>query len=181
LQQLAAARVLGRKLARAVSVALFDGWSIATFAMVTFLLGLMSVPGMLMGAAMGVIAFFELRGAKGLRRLDPAAARSLGFNQVALGSLLIAYAVWGIVRELTGTGEYAQIAASDAQLAEMLKPVEGITRLVSLSMNLGLIAIALIAQGSLAAFYFTRVKYIRAYVTQTPAWIVAVQKTGSLI
>ena len=47
LQQLAAARALGRKLARAVSVAMFDGWSIATLT-VTFLLGLMSVPGMLM-------------------------------------------------------------------------------------------------------------------------------------
>lgn len=181
LNQLAAARVLGRKLARAVSVALFDGWSIAAFATVTFLLGLMSVPGMLMGAGMGVIAYVELRGAKGLRRLDPAAARSLGLNQVALGSLLIAYALWGIIRELTGTSEYAQIAAQDPQLAQMLTPVEGLTRLISYAMNFGLIAVALIAQGSLAAYYFSRVKYIKAYVTQTPAWIVAVQKTGSLL
>jgi hypothetical protein len=63
----------------------------------------------------------------------------------------------------------------------MLTPVEGLTRLISYAMNFGLIAVALIAQGSLAAYYFSRVKYIKAYVTQTPAWIVAVQKTGSLL
>jgi hypothetical protein len=181
LQQLEAARKLGRKIAKAVSVALFDGWAVATFATLTFLLGLMSVPGMLMGAGMGVVAWLELRGARGLRRLDPAAARLLGYNQVGLGSILIVYALWGIIRELTGAGEYAEMAAADPQLADMLKPVENITRMLSLGVNFGLIAVALIAQGSLAAYYFTRIKYIRAYVTQTPPWIVAVQKTGSLI
>jgi hypothetical protein len=181
LQQLEAARKLGRKIGKAVSVALFDGWAVATFATLTFLLGLMSIPGMLMGAGMGIVAWLELRGARGLRRLDPAAARLLGFNQVGLGSILIVYALWGIVRELTGVGEYAEMAAADPQLADMLKPVENITRMLSLGVNFGLIAVALVAQGSLAAYYFTRIKYIRAYVTHTPAWIVAVQKTGSLI
>ena len=159
---------------------MFDGWSIATFATVTFLLGLMSVPGMLIGTGDGRDRLFRC-GTKGLRRLDPAAARTLGFDQGDIGSLLIAYALWGIIRELTGTSEYAQIAASDPQLAEMLTPVEGLTRLISYAMNAGLIAVALIAQGSLAAYYFSRVKYIKAYVTQTPAWIVAVQKTGSVL
>lgn len=136
---------------------------------------------MLIGAAMGVIAWVELRGSKGLRRLDPGAAKMLGFNQVALGSVLIAYAGWSIYRELTGAGEYAVMAASDPQLGEMLKPVEGLTRLLALAVNLGIIVVSLIAQGSLSAYYFTRIGYIRAYVAQTPPWIVAVQKSGSLI
>ena len=179
--QLAAAQALGRKVARAVTVALFDGWSIAAFATLTFLLGLGSVSGMFVGAAMGIIAYFELRGAQGLRRLDPRAARTLGFNQVALGSLLIGYALWGIVRELTGAGEYAALAASDPQLGEALKPIESLTRMLSLAVNLGLIVVSLVAQGSLAAYYFSRVRYIRTYVEQTPAWIVAIQKTGTLM
>jgi hypothetical protein len=181
LRQLAAAQALGKKLARAVNVALFDGWAIATFATLTFLLGLGSVSGMLVGAAMGVIAYFELRGAKGLRRLDLQAARTLGYNQVALGSLLIAYALWSLVRELTGAGEYATLAASDPQLGDALKPIEALTRMLSVAVNLGLIVVSLIAQGSLAAYYFSRVRYIRTYVEQTPAWIVAIQKTGTLI
>jgi hypothetical protein len=181
LRQLSAAQALGKKLARAVTVALFDGWAIATFATLTFLLGLGTVPGMLVGAGMGVVAYFELRGARGLRRLDPRAARTLGFNQVALGSLLIGYSMWGIVREFTGAGEYAALAASDPQLGEALKPIEGLTRMLSLAVNLGMIVASLIAQGSLAAYYFSRVRYIRTYVEQTPAWIVAVQKTGALM
>ena len=181
LRQLSAAQALGKKVARAVMVALFDGWAIATFATLTFLLSLGSIPGMLVGAAMGVIAYLELRGAKGLRRLDPRAARTLGFNQVALGSLLIGYALTSIVREMTGAGEYAAIAAADPQLGEALKPIEGLTRMLSLAVNLGLIVASLIAQGSLAAYYFSRVRYIRTYVERTPAWIVAVQKTGALM
>jgi hypothetical protein len=181
LRQLSAAQALGKKLARAVTVALFDGWSIAAFATLTFLFGLGSIPGMLVGAGMGGIAYFELRGARGLRRLDPRAARTLGFNQCALASLLIGYALWSIVRELTGTGEYAALAASDPQLGEALKPIEALTRMLSLAVNFGLIVLSLIAQGSLAAYYFSRVRYIRSYVEQTPAWIVAVQKSGALM
>ena len=179
LQQLAAARARGRKIGRAVGVARFDGWSVATFAFLTALFGLTSPSSLLLGGLMGLIAFIELRAAGRLRRLEPEAARTLGINQIALGSLLVAYATWRIYCELTGAGAYAEIAATDVQLAEMLKPVEDLTRLVTLALYGGLISFAILAQGAMALYYFTRAGHVRDYVTQTPPWVVTVQQTGS--
>ena len=179
LRELAAAQVRGRKVGRAVAVANFDGWSVATFAFLTFLLGITSPASILLGGLMGVVAFVELRAARSLKRLQPEAARTLGLNQIALGSLLAAYAVWKIYRELTGAGDYAEIAATDAQLAEMLKPVESLTRLFTLAVYGGLVAFAALAQGGMALYYFTREKHVRAYVTQTPPWVITVQQAGS--
>ena len=179
LRELVEAQKRGRKIARALAVARFDGWSIATFGFLTFLLGITSPSSVLIGGLMGVIAFIELRSAAALKRLRPEAARTLAINQIALGSLLAAYAAWKIYREVTGAGDYAEIAATDAQLAEMLKPVESLTRLFTLALYGGLIAFAFVAQGGMALYYFTREKYFRAYVEQTPAWVITVQQTGS--
>jgi hypothetical protein len=179
LRQLTAAQARGRKIGRAIAVARFDGWSVATFAFLTVLFGITSPSSILIGGLMGLVAFIELRTVRSLRRLQPEAARTLAFNQLALGSLLAAYAVWQIYRELTGTGDYAEIAASDAQLAEMLKPVEGLTRLFTLALYGGLFAFACCAQGGMALFYFSREKLVRAYVKETPAWVITVQQTGS--
>jgi hypothetical protein len=179
LRELAAAQARGRKIGRAIAVARFDGWSVATFAFLTVLLGITSPSSILLGGVMGLIAFIELRTARSLRRLKPDAARTLGFNQIALGSLLAAYAVWQVYRELTGAGDYAEIAASDPQLGEMLKPVESITRLFTLALYGGLFAFACLAQGGMALFYFSREKYVRAYVKETPQWVITVQQTGN--
>lgn len=181
LRQLAAARAAGKRISRAVAVARFDGWSVAAFAALTLLFGFTSVSGIVMAAGLGLVAFLELRGAGKIRNLEPGAARALGFNQLGLGGLLVAYSVWQIVGQLTGTGEYAQLAASDPQLAQMLAPVEDLTRMIILGVYGGLIVVSLVAQGGLAMFYFTRTKLIRDYALQTPAWIVTLQKTGSII
>lgn len=178
LAALLVAQARGKKVGRAVAVARFDGWSIATFGFLTFLFGIGSPSSMLIGGLMGVIAFVELRAAGELRRLRPDAARILGLNQIALAGLLVSYAVWRIYLELNGAGDYAEIVASDPQLAEMLKPVESLTRLFTLALNGGIIAFALFAQGGMALYYFTRAKYIRAYVAQTPAWVITVQQTS---
>ena len=179
LHQLAAAQLRGRKIGRAIAVAKFDGWSVATFAFLTFLLGITSPPSILLGGLMGVIAFIELRSAAALKRLQPETARTLGINQIALGSLLVAYAAWRIYRELSGARDYAEIAATDAQLAEMLKPVESLTRLFTLALYGGLAAFALLAQGGMSLYYFTRERHVRDYLTHTPAWVITVQQTGS--
>jgi hypothetical protein len=179
LRQLEAARVTGKKIARAVAVARFDGWSIAVVAALTLLFGFTSVSGVLMAAGLGAVAFFELRGATALRRLDAAAARTMGINQIALGALLVVYACWRIYATLTGPGVYAEYAATDAQLGKALAPIEDLMRLVTLAANAGLIAVSLLAQGGLAAYYFSRVKHVQVYLAQTPAWVVAIQKSGS--
>jgi hypothetical protein len=179
--QLEAARKAARRIRRAVAVASGDGWSVAAFAALTFVFGLGSVTSAVMGVGMGVIAFVELRAAGRLRRFDAGAARVLGFNQVALACLLVAYAVWRIYSVLTGPGEYAAYAASDPQLGQMLKPVEDLTRLISLAVYAAVVAVAVFFQGGMALYYFTRAKHVRDYLAQTPAWVIAVQQAGSFV
>jgi hypothetical protein len=41
-----------------------------------------------------------------------------------------------------------------------------------------LIFIAVLCMGGLAYYYFTRQKYVDAYLKETPDWIVAMQKSG---
>jgi hypothetical protein len=173
------ARTALRKVRRAISVASFDGWTIGAFAALTLLFGLNSLSSVSIGLARGAIAYVELRGASQLRRLDPRAARTLGFNQLALGMVLIVYALWRTFSILRyGSGAYDVVSASDPQMAQMLQPVENLTRLISLAIYAALIVIGVFAQGGLALFYFTRAKHIEAYLAQTPAWIVAMQKAG---
>lgn len=181
LRQLEAARAASRRISRAVSVARFDGATVACFAALTVLFSLTSVPGLLVGLGMGALAWVELRWAARLRRLDVGAPRVLGINQLALAAVLVAYAGWRIFRELTGAGEYAEIIAADPQLGSMLQPVEGLTRLLALAVSGAIFAIAVIGQGGLALYYFSRARHVRSYVEQTPEWILALQKAGSLI
>lgn len=160
-------------------MAAFDGWTIAIFAALTFVCGLSSVSGIVMAAGMAIIACIELTGASRLRRLDPQAARMLGFNQLAFALLLVAYAIWSLYHELkSGGGMRAELAAVDPSAVEILKPFENLARQITLMVYGALIAVAVLAQGGTALFYFTRIKHIRAHLKQTPAWIVQMQRTG---
>jgi hypothetical protein len=176
LQQLAVARVASKRIRRAVAVATFDGWTLAVFAALSIVCGLSSVSGILMGIGMGVIASIELRGTKQLRRVDPQAARRLGFNQIALALLLILYAVWSLWSEWSGGGMIAVVSEVDPAAAELLKPMEGLAHLLSMMVYGSLIGVAMFAQGGMAWFYFTRIKHIQEYLEQTPAWIVQMQR-----
>jgi hypothetical protein len=178
LLELQAARKGLRTIRRAVSLACADGWTIGAFGALTLLLGLTDPSSVILGLAMILVAAVELRSAGRLRRLDPRAARVLGFNQVTLGSLLIVYALWRIWALFREGGASEALGATEPQLAQMLKPVENLTRLIGLAVYSTLIAIGMFAQGGMAWFYFTRQKHVRAYLAQTPAWIVGLQKAG---
>jgi len=181
LRQLAASHAATRKIRRAISVARFDGWGVGVFGALTLVLGITSVSGVLMGAALCAVASVELWSARRLQRLEWKSTRVLGVNQLALAGVLIVYASWRIYHEMNGTGEYAAIAASNPDLGQMLGPVEDLTRMITLAIYGGMIAVAVFAQGGLAMYYFTREKYVRAYVAETPEWVIAVQKAGSIL
>ena len=178
LLELQVARTSLRTIRRAVFIANADGWTIGTFGLLTLLLGFTDPSSLLLGAAMAVVACVELRCAARLRRLDPSAARWLGFNQLAMGAMLILYALWRIDALLREGGASAALGVSEPQLAQMLKPVENLTRLIGLAIYSSLIGIGLFAQGGLAWFYFSRAKHVRAYLARTPSWIVGLQKAG---
>jgi hypothetical protein len=178
LRQLTEARGGFRRIRRAVAVARIDAWTIAVFAGLTLVCGLFSLAGVAMGAGMGIIAYVEFRGAGGLGRLETRWARVLGWNQLAFAGMLITYAVWSILRELSGVSAYGAIKAADPGLAGMLQPFEGLARLITLAVYGGLIAVAVFAQGGMALFYYTRARHIRDYLAQTAPWILQMQKAG---
>src|SRR5687767_15806036 len=93
LRQLAGANLALRKIRRVVSIARFDGWTVAIFAALTALFGLTNPLTLVIALVMACIGIIELRGAQRLERLDPRATRTLGLNQLALGALLILYAL----------------------------------------------------------------------------------------
>jgi len=181
LRQLAWARQVGRKVNRAVRVARFDAWTIAIFAVLTFLFGITDPPSAALGLVMGVVAFVEFRGCARLRALDPRAARILGINQLVLAAALIAYALWRLHVEMSGPGPFAEYKTVDPAVADMLKPYEGLVLQVTKLVYLGIIAIALGAQGGMAVYYFTRRKHIDAYRAQVPSWILDLQRAGVTI
>ncbi len=176
LWQITEARKSSRKIRRAVNIARFDGWTLALAAGLTFVLSIGDLSGMAIGALLGVIAGVELYNANRLRALNPRAARILGFNQLALALLLILYSSWQIYAQLTGKGEVEQLGQSDPLVAQSLQGINQIVTTIVLGIYSGLIAVAIFAQGSLALYYFTRIKHIRKHVSRTAPWIIAMQK-----
>jgi hypothetical protein len=172
------AQAEGRPIRRAVSVARFDGWTVATFGGLTALLGLPVIANVLIGLALLAIGAIELRAANRLRRLEPRSLRTLVINQLVLAGLLIAYSLWRIVAIQHGGAAEALGVGDDPQLKGMLGSVDDLTRSISRMVYVTLIAVAIFAQGGLALYYTRRRKVLRAYLAQTPGWVVEMQRAG---
>ena len=176
------ARNAAKKIRRVATVATGDAWTIAIFAALSFICGLTSgVSGILMGVAMGVVAYVEFTGASRVRRLDASATRTLGYNQLALAGVLIIYALWN----LFATSSSGLSAEINSQLGSMggsgmgvAKEAQDIGQLVNNLVYGSLIAIAIFAQGGTALYYFSREKHITQYVQTTPPWIIEMQRAG---
>jgi hypothetical protein len=175
--QLAVAHKRAKKVRRAVAVARFNGWTLGACAAISLLLGMFEASGWVLGLVLGAVAGVELWGSGRLRRLEPTAARWLGFNQLGLGALLIGYALWQMIAAVQGPSPYAQYL-NDPDLANLLGNYEDATRKLTVAVYACLIAFAVIIQGGTALYYFTRAKHIRCYVADTPAWIVQLQRSG---
>ena len=123
-------------------------------------------------SALGVIAYVELRGSRGLRRFDLEAPRRLGYNQIALGVLLVAYGAWGLVGALVAASPYESYLAAGGQVAEMLEPIDRLNRTITAIVYLAVILAGMAAPAFGSVYYFTRRRHIVAYLEQTPDWIV---------
>ncbi len=178
LREMQDARQRAGRIRRCIAVATFDGWSVGVFGALTLLFGVFSVVGWVLGGSMCAIAYVELSAVDRLKRLDPSVARRLGWNQIALATLLLGYAGWSLHGAWFGPGP---LAATIAAAPEMLAPYASIARLISVAVYVALAAVAIFAQGGTALYYFTREKHIRTYREQTPAWIVEFQRGGGQI
>ncbi len=66
-------------------------------------------------------------------------------------------------------------------MAGMLGSIEQLQTIVTLAVYGSVILFSIIFQGGTAWYYFTRSRHIRAYISETPQWIIDLQRTTSLL
>jgi hypothetical protein len=158
----------------AAKVAAFNGWTLGFFAAVSILSGLFSLTGLVVGVALAVVARNELVGRRRLLALEPEGPELLWRNQIGLMAVIVAYCLWSIYRAKT---------ASDPGMDELNQVLgEGTDELVqSLTVTVYTVVIfaSVLFQGLNARYYHARVARLRAYLDQTPPWVLDVQRTVS--
>ena len=76
-----------------------------------------------MGMGLAIVAWNEFRGRDLLREFDPHGTRLLGWNQVGLIALVVAYSLWCIFTGLTQPNPYQVHIDQTPELAPMLGSV----------------------------------------------------------
>jgi hypothetical protein len=178
MRQMADAWLRAKKVRRGVSVAMFDGWTVAIFAGLTLLGGLFSPVGLLLGLGMATAAYVELKAAKRLKALDPAACKTLAWNQVFLGAILFLYACYSLWTIYSGRSALNSELSKYPELSQFAVDIEQMSKLIGLLIYGTLIAVAIFGQGGTALFYLSRRKYVDAYLRETPQWILDAQRAG---
>ena len=177
-QALLAANLRAKKIRGAIGVAAFNGWSVAVFAVLSLPFAFGSWSSLIVVAGLGLVAYNEFRGRNGLRRFDPAAARLLGWNQLGLWALLVGYSAWSIGCAFVGPNPYEDILRSNPDVAALSPGSLGSLYItVTLAVYGGVIIAATLMQGLNAWYYFSREKHVRAYLDETPKWVVDVHRT----
>ena len=176
LEQLAAANLRARKALGAAKVAAFNGWSFAVMAVVSLPFAFSGPESLVVTAAMGIVAWNEFRGRRRVRAFDLRGPRLLGWNQLGLMAVMIGYAAWRIYSTTTSPPTYAEEMERDPQLRKMLGSFSDLQRMVTLAVYGGIAVGTVIFQGLTSAYYFTRGRHVRAYLRETPEWVVQLQR-----
>jgi hypothetical protein len=186
LEQIEQANARSAKLRKVGGVALFNGCTIGFFAATSLLFALISpvcggfdFTALVMAVGLGLVAYNEFKGRTLIRRFELRGPRLLGWNQVCLMVLVIGYCAWMIVTSLIAPNPLAAELKAYPELGQM-KTMFGsmgdLPRLLTLAVYGTMIVATVIFQGLNAVYYFSRAKLLRAYLAQTPPWIVEVQR-----
>ncbi len=139
--------------------ALFAPWAVFSFS------------GCVITGGLAVVAFNEFRGRRRLLQYDPSSANLLGWNQIGLFTLIAAYCLWTL---FTGGDALTAELKTAPGIVEALgsgEGFDGLYRELLIAIYGTVIALAAVVQGLNAVYYFTRRKYIVAYLRDTPAWV----------
>lgn len=156
---------------RAATVARFSGWSLAIFAGLTILTGFMHLDVLALGAALGGIAFVELRGARAFRRLDDRAAWLLAANQAALAVLLVGWCLYRIVGVLVGPGDLARQLDPGSPVLRSAQSIDQLTATLTALIYGVMLAVVLCVQFGMVVYYATRGPGIRSLRRETEPWV----------
>ncbi len=165
----------------AIGVATFNGWSLGLFAALSGLLLLLSFSfiGLVICLGLGAVAYYEFQGRAMLRQLDARGARLLGYNQLALGALIVGYCLWSLVAALVGPSAYAEVIEENPELAQMLGSTDDLFRFGAVIVYGMGIVLTIPYQALVAWFYFSRAKHVTHYVNQTPKWVTQMQRAAA--
>jgi hypothetical protein len=64
-------------------------------------------------------------------------------------------------------------------VAPIVGSIEQLQRTIVLATYVSLIVGSIVFQGSTAWYYFSRARHIRAYVNQTPQWVIELQRADT--
>lgn len=179
-----AAEVAARRFAFAPKLARWNGVSMWLGAALSAVLAPFDPPLLLSAAVLAICGWVELSGGRKLRAYDPNAALRLALNQIALMVLIVGYAVLKLTAAWSGEAALAaelarhpelasmmEYAGDDPNVAQALDSMDHLYRWGVVAVYSGLIAVALALQGGAAAYYWSRRKYVREFLANTPSWV----------
>lgn len=175
-KQLSDAVRRARKVFGATKVAAFNGWSTGFCAAISLAMALVSIQAMWVGLGLAIVSRNEFRGRNLLRWFDRRGPRILAWNQVGLLGLLVVYSLWSLYDALTGPNPYEAHLKRSPELASMLGPVGQLYTFATMAVYGGVVILAFVVQGMTALYYVSCGKHLDAYLDQTPAWIVRLQR-----
>jgi hypothetical protein len=171
------------KLRKAAGMALFNGIWLWVFSGLSLLIvameglfGEFDVVGTIMFLGLGAVAWNELRGRKLLKQYQPKSTVVLGWNQLALMALIVGYGAWMLVSTMSAGNPFKETMQSVPQAGKMLGGLSRLYDILTLLLYGGLIVGSVICQGVNSLYYFTRAKFLRAYLAETPDWVVEMQR-----
>jgi hypothetical protein len=182
---LRAAAVRAEPIRRAARVATFNAWTAAILAALSAPFALFGLVGAVIFVALALVAWNEFRGRRRLLAYDPAGPTILGWNQLGLLAVVTLYCVWALYTNLWGSNSIATQLQSRPDLTATFGSIDGpfsiqgldaLVRTVAIALYGSVIVLSAIFQGATAAYYFSRRKYVEAYVRETPAWVIDLQQ-----
>jgi hypothetical protein len=166
-----------QKIRRAANVSKIDGGIMAFFAVGALASILFqSWSGFILGCALAVVSFNSFRGAKRLEQLDRTAPAFLAINQFFLAGSIIIYALYSLREGLAGQSDLVKQLGGGGPGDGGAAQIEQLYQLIVWVLYGGLMIGTIVAQGLAALYYASRAKYVRAYLDQTPQWVVDLQK-----
>ncbi|MCE5328123.1 MAG: hypothetical protein LLG01_17080 [Planctomycetaceae bacterium] len=181
LGQFQQAQAQAEKFRRASGLAMFNivGFVICAagsglIAMVSLAMGQRDLWGVVLTLGLCAGGFCEWHGRQMLLNLDPRGPRLLGWNQMGLMALILAYCAWQMVAAVYFPDPAAAKTYADLKSLGMdLGKIEKQLTLLSYS----LVALTVVVfQGLCARYYFSRIKILKDYISQTPQWIIDLRR-----
>ncbi|MHB1157419.1 MAG: hypothetical protein ACYC26_11365 [Phycisphaerales bacterium] len=174
-QQIRDARVRRRRIDRVCGMAAFNGWSAAILAALSMLFVLFDPLSILAVLVLGIVAFVEFRGRNRVKQLDERGLSMLAANQAAFGAVIILYACRQLISVAGGSDPHLQELAG---VGDMGRQIADLEQTLLLLVYASLIPATIIFQGGMAWFYFRSRKVLRAFIVDTPPWVIDLLKAA---